>query len=174
MKLYFDDRIRVLTSPVSDVGDGRSVEITLTESTGYLIQSYASAAQARKLARKLLAAADEIDPPAIAPTHYALEPAAPRAIKVGDLVLVAAGAKTVTGESVYFLDDHEATPATVLKTSGGWGFGRGDHPDDMLVRVVANRHRQSVAPQYVTLAPSADAPDVDPAEPHGGCCGGGC
>lgn len=66
-------------------------------------------AQARKLARKLLAAAAAIDPPAIAPTHYA-----------GEM-----DAKTL-------------------------------------------------APIVAAAIAVEALPDVDPAEPAAGCCGGGC
>lgn len=144
-----------------------------------------NAAQARTLARKLIAAADEIDPPAIAPTHWAAEPnatdaatlapiiakdepAAPYVPQVGDVVEVPAG--NSHGAYAYSASRGALTYpvlATVVEIGyEGAGYVQARYADgDVLT--------QSVALAEVSLVSPADAPDVDPAEPRGGCCGGG-
>lgn len=135
-----------------------------------------TAAKARKLARKLLAAADEIDPPTIAPTHWATEPsatdaatlapiiakdepAAPYVPQVGDVV-------DVIRHGIYYAFAHAAMPVRAEVVSGAPGI---------VVRAASGREQYVDESDIVLVSrPAADAPDVDPAEPRGGCCGGGC
>ena len=166
MKVMNRDRVKV-----GAFRSGGVVGIDVLQSDEAPVYVNATPAQARKLARKLLAAADEIDPPAIAPTHWAAEPsatdaatlapiiakdepAAPYVPQVGDVVEVVAGDR-----------DHFFAVGTrgVVEAVNEFGDGA------ITVRSFDDL-TQWVDP--AALVP-ADAPDVDPAEPRGGCCGGG-